>query len=291
MKTVENIKTMLRIVMDSAGDVPPGWMEEFDLHSIPINIHFGEQMFLQGVELSNADFYRMADESGIIPKTSQPTPQQFIQFYRKVAEPGDTIISVHVTSKLSGTLASAEMAANELEGEYKVIPVDSASGSAVMGYMCREARLLERAGASLEKILERLKFISRTNQIILTLATLEYARRSGRVKALQAALASLLNVKPIVMLEEGVLELGDRVRTRKKALEYILKVMAQRMGDRLCNAAVVHSEDPEAGQSLLGKVRSVLNCKELITTELSIGIAANLGPGTVGIAAYPVEGG
>ncbi len=80
---------MLHIVIDSAGDMPPGWAEEFEIDVIPINIHFGEQMFLQGIDLSNADFYRMADESGVIPKTSQPTPQQFIDFYQKIARTGD----------------------------------------------------------------------------------------------------------------------------------------------------------------------------------------------------------
>jgi DegV family protein with EDD domain len=127
--------------------------------------------------------------------------------------------------------------------------------------------------------------------IILTLDTLEYARRSGRVKALQAALASLLNVKPVVILREGVLELGDRVRTRRKSLEYVQDLVAQRVGDRLVNAAVVHSEDPKSGEHLMEAVRSRLNCNQLVMTELSIGLAANLGPGTVGLIAYPVEEG
>jgi len=125
-------RDMLRIVMDSAGDVPAGWNQQFDIQVIPLNIHFGEQTFLSGIDLSNADFYRMADESGVIPKTSQPSPQQFIDFYRRVAQPGDTILSVHVTGKLSGTLASAESAARELAGEFNVYPFDSASGSAAM---------------------------------------------------------------------------------------------------------------------------------------------------------------
>lgn len=288
---MEVLVKMLRIVMDSAGDAPPGWADEFGIDIIPINIHFGEKMFLQGVELNNKDFYQMADQGGIYPKTSQPSPQQFIQFYRRIAQLGDTILSVHVTGKLSGTLASAEMAARELIGKYKIIPFDSASGSAAMGFMCREARLMDRAGEQVEKIVERLKFISRSTHIVLTLATLEYARRSGRVKALQAALASLLNVKPIISLREGMLELGDRVRTRSKSMDHILELMVLRFGDRLVNAAVVHSEDPGSAQVLLEMVRNRLNVKELITTELSIGIAANLGPGTVGIIAFPAEGG
>lgn len=280
---------MIRIVMDSAGDTPEGWLEEYDIQVIPINIHFGDQMFLQGVDLSNADFYRLVAESGRIPQTSQPTPQQFIDFYKRIANPGDTILSIHITGKLSGTFDSAKIAARELSGQYNVLPLDSASGSAAMGYMCREARIMERAGAAIEKIVDRIEFISRNVQIVLTLNTLEYARKSGRVKALQAALASLLNVKPIIVLHEGVIELEDRVRTRQKSLEFVIDKMIGLIGAHPVNAAVVHAEDPDAGRQLLKKVRTKLECVELILTELSTGIAANLGPGTVGLIAYPVK--
>lgn len=279
----------MRIVIDSAGDMPAGWAQEFDIRVIPINIQFGEQTFLSGVDLSNKDFYRLADESGVIPKTSQPTPQQFIQFYEKIAKAGETIISLHVTGKLSGTLDSARIAAKELAGKFNIIPLDSASGSASMGYMAREARLMERAGAKVEQIVQRMEQISRKVQIILTLNTLEYARRSGRVKALQAALASLLNVKPIIILKDGILELGDRVRTRSKALDFVVDTISQRLERQLSNVAVVHAEDPQAAEYLLQAARSKLNCNDLIVTELSIGVAANLGPGTAGIVAYPVE--
>jgi DegV family protein with EDD domain len=282
---------MLRIVIDSAGDLPANWLKQYDIHVIPINIHFGNRMFLQGVDLSNADFYRLADETGVIPQTSQPSPQQFTDFYRKIAQPGDTILSMHVTSKLSGTFASCEVAAQELSNEYHIIPFDSACGSAGMGYMAREARLMERLGASLDMILERLKQIRSKMQIVLTLNTLEYARRSGRVKALQAALASLLNVKPVISLRDGILELGDRIRTRRKALEFVLEEVVRRQGVRLINAAVVHAQDPDVGDQLMEMVRKRLNINELILTELSIGVAANLGPGTVGIVAYPVDQG
>lgn len=275
--------------MDGAGDLPPEWIEAYDIDVIPINIQFGQQTFLQGIDLSNADFYRMADESGTIPQTSQPSPQQFIEFYRQIADPGDTILSIHVTSKLSGTFESAELAAREVGDEYRVIPFDSLSGSAAMGYMCREARLMDRANATIDTIHERLDFIRKNITILLTLNTLEYARRSGRVKALQAALASLLNVKPVVALKDGVLDMVDRVRTRRRALEFVVEATYQRVANRAVNAAVVQAEDPEAGGILIDMVRSKLNCKNLIMTDLSISVAANLGPGTVGIVAYPVE--
>jgi len=278
---------MLQILMDSAGDMPPDWAEEFHINTIPINIHFGEQTFLQGIDITNRDFYRMADESGVIPKTSQPTPQQFVEVYKKIAAPGETILSVHVTGRLSGTLASAEIAAKELEAVYHIILFDSASGSAAMGYMCREARIMERKEQSLDLILNQLDQIRKNTQIILTLDSMEYARRSGRVKALQAALASLLNVKPVIFLHEGVLELGEKVRTRTRSLEYIIEEMSRRIGNQRARVAVVHAEDPESSEKLVALVQERLNCAEIIVTELSIGVAANLGPGTVGIVAYP----
>jgi len=281
---------MLKIVMDSAGDLPEGWARLYDIDIIPINIHFSDRMYLQGIDLSNAEFYQMAKASAQIPKTSQPTPHQFKTFYEKIAKPGETILSMHVTSKLSGTLASAQIAAQELKNHIRVITIDSGSGSAALGMMCRDARLMEQAGVSLEKIIERMKEIARTVSIFLTLDTLEFARKSGRVKALQAALASILNVKPIIKLRDGVLELGDKVRTRKKALEFLVLEMKKRMGDLLVNAAVVHAEDIESANQLFNLMKEKLNCKELIITELSIGVAANLGPGTVGIVAYPVSG-
>jgi len=282
---------MLRIVIDSAGDLPPGWAEEYQIDIIPINIHFQEQTFLQGIDLSAVDFYRMARESGVIPKTSQPSPQQFIDFYRRIAQPGDTILSIHVTGKLSGTLASCELAAQELAGELQVVPFDSACGSSGMGYLAREARLLERSGATLDQIARRLAFIRRHVEIILTLNTLEFARRSGRVKALQAALASLLNVKPVITLQDGVLELGVRVRTRSRSLEFVVDSLARRLDGKKANLGVVHAQDPDAAAVLAALARERITVQELITTELSIGIAANLGPGTVGLVAYPVEEG
>jgi DegV family protein with EDD domain len=282
---------MLRIVMDGAGDLPLEWIKEYGIQIIPINLHFGEQTFLQGIELSNADFYRRADQSRVIPKTSQPTPQQFVNFYRRVASAGDTILSIHVTRKLSGTMDSAEMAAHELRDEISITTFDSTSGSAAMGFMCREARLMERAGASLGEIIQRLVYIRDNISIYLTLDRLDYARKSGRVKALQAVLASLLNIKPVISLRDGVLELSDRVRTRRKALDFMLEQTANRLDGRPAIVAVVTAEDPSAGEYLMRKIGVMLNVKQLFLTDLSIGVAANLGPGTVGIVSYPVDGG
>jgi DegV family protein with EDD domain len=143
---------MLRIVTDGAADILPEWSKEFGIEMIPVNIMFGEKSYLQGVELDNEGFYKLVDESKKIPKTSQPSPHQFVEFYRKVAQKGDTILSIHITAKLSGTYASAVAAAEELKDEFNIIPIDSACGSLGIGLMCREARKMERAGKSVDEI-------------------------------------------------------------------------------------------------------------------------------------------
>jgi DegV family protein with EDD domain len=141
---------------------------------IPVNILFGEKSYLQGVELDNEGFYKLVDESKRIPKTSQPSPHQFVEFYRRIAQKGDTIISIHVTAKLSGTYASAVAAAEELKNEFTVLPVDSMLGSIGIGLLCREARKLERAGRSPQEIVKYLDEVKRKVRVILTLDTLEY---------------------------------------------------------------------------------------------------------------------
>ena len=280
---------MLRIATDSTVDMPAGWQKEYDIDIIPINIQFGEKTYLQGIDLDTEGFYRMVDETRTIPKTSQPTPYQFKEFYQKIAKKGDTILSMHITSKLSGTYDSAVAAARELGTKMKIITFDSLNGSAGLGMMCREARLMDRAGAGVDKIVKRMEAIRDTLSIVLALDTLEYARMSGRVKALQAALASLLNVKPIAVLQDGVLHMAEKVRTRRASLDRVIDMLVEKYKDKKVNVAVVHARDPQAGNSMVEQVRQRFNIKELIMTDLSVSLTANLGPGTVGLIVYPVE--
>ena len=280
---------MLRIVTDGAADMPPAWQTEYDIQIIPINIHFGEKTYLQYQDLNIEGFYRLVDESHKVPKTSQPSPHQFSEFYQKIAQEGDTILSIHVTSKLSGTFASAVAASKELAGKFHVIPFDSLTGSAAIGILCREARKLQRAGKSVEEILKQLEIWRAKCGIILALDTLEYARMSGRVGTLQAALASVLNVKPIAVLKEGVLNMAEKVRTRKASLDRILEMVKEEVGQREVIMSIVHARDPQSGADLMERARNIFKTRDLFLTDLSISVAANLGPGTVGIVFFPVE--
>lgn len=281
---------MLRIVTDGAVDMPAEWFKEYEINRIPINVHFGEKTYLQDVDLTLDGFYKMVDEKGsTFPKTSQPSPHQFAEYYKKIAQPGDTILSIHITSKLSGTYASAVAAVDEVKDMFKVIPVDTLGGTMGTGFMCRAARQMERAGKSVDEIVRHLESIRSKVQIILTLDTLEYARRSGRVGTLSAALASILNVKPIALLKDGVIEMVDKVRTRKAALERVLEMAKNAYGDQPIYIAVVHARDLASGQALLDEAKKRFNVKDSVLTDLSVSLAINFGPGTVGIVLYPAE--
>ncbi|MGB2965774.1 MAG: DegV family protein, partial [Anaerolineales bacterium] len=160
---------MLRIVTDSAGDMPVEWIKEYQIDIIPINVHMGEEVFLENVNLNIDQFYSWVKKTGKIPKTSQPSPQKCIDFYREIASPGDVILSIHLTSKLSGTYESAVLAARELEDEpYQIIPFDTLAGTGIQGYMCREAREMDRRGVDIDQIIKRLEEIRDQTEVIFT---------------------------------------------------------------------------------------------------------------------------
>ncbi len=281
---------MLRIVTDGAADILPAWETEFDIKVIPINVHFGEKTYMQNVDLNFDGFYKLVDDkSNPFPKTSQPSPHQFVEFYKNNFQPGDTILSIHITSKLSGTYASAVSAAEELKGTYNVITFDSLGGSMGTGFMCRTARQMDREGKSVEEIIRHLESIRDKTHIILALDTLEYARRSGRVGTFSAAMASMLNVKPIARLQDGLVNMVEKVRTRKTSLERVLALGKELAGDKPVHLGVVHARDIESGKALLEEAKKQFNFKSAEMTDLSISLAINFGPGTVGLVLYPAE--
>jgi DegV family protein with EDD domain len=280
---------MLKIVTDGSADMPEEWINHYGIHILPLNIRFGEETYVQGVDISPAKFYRLVQQKRIIPQTSLPSPQQVMDFYRKLAAGKDRILSIHLASKLSGTFSIIQMAAKDLVGELQVTAYDSGAGSAALGFMCREARLMDNAGASIQDIINKLERIRKQLIVIFTVDNLEFARLSGRVNMLQSTLASVLRIKPVILLRDGLLFAADKVRTRQHALDHILEAVRERVGERKVEMAIVHAADPETARSLIDRAKKIFNIRDLIMTDLSIPVAAHLGPGTVGIVAYPVE--
>jgi len=281
---------VIRITTDSTCDLPPSYFQEYDVTVVPINIQFGTETYEDGVTIDRETFVRKIDEMGILPTTSQPSAGQFEQYYEKLAGEGATdIISLHVTSKLSGTYHSAMLAKELMEGRVQVHPFDSEAGSIALGFMCMEASRMIRAGKSVAEILERMEEIRAQGCLVLTLKDLRYAQMSGRTGKLQSSLASLLSIKPIVLLEDGLLDVVEKVRTQGKAIDRLIDILAERVSRSApVNLAAVHAMAPEAGKDLLDKAKGMFNCQETFLTDLTSSLIVHFGPGTLGLFAYRV---
>ncbi len=278
---------MIKIVTDGGADMPDNWEEEYQINILPLRVLIGEKTYFQGIDLNIHNFYRILQEMKVVPKTSLPSPHQVKEFYHSIARKGDTILSLHLSSKLSGTFSAFQTAAKELADEYNIYLFDSLAGSTVLGFMCREARLMEKAGASVQEILIRMDEIKKKIVVIFTLDSLEFAHKNGRIGVLQSLIGSMLNIKPVLVLKEGLLEMYGKARTRQKALEQILNYVSEQLGPRLANVAVVHAADLPTASELKDRIQGMLRIDNLVVTDLSIPVAANLGPGAVGIVAYP----
>ncbi len=278
---------MLRIIVDGSADVPVGWAEEYQFEILPMPIQIGERTYYQGEDIDTKLFYELLEDKSVQPKSAAPSPTRITKFIEKVADFGDTVLSLNVSGKMSSTVTMARHAAHELKDKMEMVVFDSEAGSAVLAFMAREARLREKAGESLEEILGVLERLREKVMVVLTVDSLEFARRSGRVGTLKAAVTSLLKIKPIVTLHEGALDVSELVRTRRKSLESIVSQVEERFGKTPVKVAIVHAHDQESADILKEMVEKALNTVETVFTELSISVAANLGPKTVGIVAMP----
>jgi len=281
---------MIKIVTDSTCDLPAQFYRQHDITVVPINIQFGTETYQDGITIDRPTFYRRIESSGVLPKTSQPSVGQFRDAYNRLAEAGATdILSIHVTAKLSGTFQSAELAKEEVAGRVRVHPFDSGCGSAGLGFMALEAARMTQSGKSMAEIQARMESLRPRMNIILTLKDLHFAQMSGRVGRMQSSLSSLLNIKPIVLLEDGVIDVADKVRTRRKALERLVDMVVARVGTSApVNLAAVHAESPAEGQSLLEQARSRFDVQESFVSDLALSLAVQFGPGTLGLVAYRI---
>ncbi len=279
---------MIKIVVDSTCDLPQELYQRYDLTVIPINIQFGADTYRDQVDIDRQTFLQKIDESGKLPQTSQPSAGQFLECYQQLADKGATdILSIHVTAKLSGTLQSAQLAGEMIADRVRVHPFDSACGSAGVGFLALEAARMAEKGKSVEEILERLRTVRPRIQILLTVKDLRFAQLSGRVGKLQGSLAALLNIKPIIVLEDGMIDVAEKVRTRSKAIERMLEIMVERIGTAApVNLATIQSESAELGAELLERARAVFDCQESFVVNLTTALVVHFGPGTLGLVAY-----
>ena len=273
----------VRIVTDSTADIPLERAQALGITVVPLTVFFGDEAYLDGVELDNPGFYRKLQASKVSPRTSQPSPGSFQEaFTRLINEGADAILSVHLSAKLSGTYQSACTGRDSLPEELKKIPIDIVDSQSVsLGMSAAIMRAAEEAhqGSGLAEIKAHLlDQISRAH-ILFALDTLEYLKRGGRIGAASALLGGMLSFKPILSLKDGMVVAVERPRTRSKAFERIAQLVSS-MG-ALEEVIVVESDD-EVGQQLAGVLRTTYQ-GTISSYKLGAVIGTYTGPSTAGV--------
>jgi len=274
----------VRIVTDSTADIPLAEAEALDITVVPLTVFFGDEAYLDGIELDNEGFYRKLQASKDLPRTSQPSPGKFQEAYMHLINEGaDAILSIHLSSKLSGTYQSACTARDSLPDDVRRIPIDIIDSQLVsvgMSHAIIRAAQEAREGHSLEEIKAHvLDNLSRT-RILAVLDTLEFVKRGGRVGGAQAFLGNILSVKPIISLSNGVVVGVEQPRTRSKAYARVAQLLSQ-MGKP--EAILLAQSSEEAGQQLMQALKSIYQ-GEIPTYKLGAVLGAHTGPGTAAIA-------
>jgi DegV family protein with EDD domain len=277
---------MIKIVTDSTADIPKELLERYDIRLVPINIHFGTENYQEGINIDRPTFFRKLEE--VMPTSSQPSPGQFAEVYEELAEQGHSILCIVITSKHSGTYQSAVLAQSMLpEADIEVF--DTLSISIGTGYHVLAAARAAEEGKSMEEIIQILEGIRSRMYLYLTPATLKYLQKSGRVGKLAGALGSLLNVKPVIKVEDGVLEAFQNVRTRSKAIDRMVELTAEAVGTtEPVKIGITHAEVPAEAEELRQRLERTFNVDEMHVVDLACSLTVHGGPGIIGLISYKV---
>ena len=273
----------VRIVTDSACDLPDDVIERHGIGVVPLTIRFGDDDFIDREQLSVDEFWSRCASSSELPSTAAPAPGQFEEVYRRLAAEGATaIVEISLSGALSATIQSAELAARALAPEIPVTVVDSRSVTMGLGTIVLAAARAAEAGASPEEIAAAATDMARRTKVIGALDTLENLRKGGRIGGAKAMLATALSIKPIIEVIDGVVEQGGKQRTRSKALAFLADRVAAD-GDRVQNLAVLHADCPDVDDfvAMLGRVRGD---GEIVVGRIGPVIGTHAGLGTIGVA-------
>jgi DegV family protein with EDD domain len=272
---------VIKVVTDSTSDIPPEEAERLGIDVVPLTVRFGDEQFRDGVDLGPDAFYRKLATTSAQPSTSQPTPEQFAEVYRRHISAGDSVVSVHISAKLSGTLQSASLAAQEFPAG-AVHVVDSMTVSAGLQILVRGVLGDIGSGATIDEVEERTMGRRGRVGVYVLLDTLTYLQRGGRIGRAQGLVGGILNVKPLLTVTDGEVHPQARVRSRQQGITKIVELAAaQRPLDAL---AVFHCGAPELIDLIAPRLRADHPGVELMVGQLGAVVGTYSGPGGVGIA-------
>lgn len=269
----------VKVVIDSTADLPPQLAEEMGITVVPLYVLFGDEVYRDGVNISGDEFYHRLLHGPVLPSTTQPTPQDFADVYRKLSQGADGIMSIHASSKLSGTCNSA-LQGKELVGNVCPIEVfDSQIVSVGMSMLAMEAANIARSGGSLPQVVGEVKRMSPNIHLLGLFDTLEYLARGGRIGKAKELLGSVLNVKPLITVRDGEVVPAGRARTRAKGMEKLVDFV--KSATDIQDLFIAHSTTPDDAQALADRIGSIFPRERIIIARLGPVVGTHCGPGTL----------
>jgi DegV family protein with EDD domain len=276
----------IAFITDTDCSLPEDLAARYRIRQVPITVQFGEESFLTGVSIDDSALFDRVDRESKLPSTAAPSPGQFLEAYEEALAGGaKTVMCFTVSRAISATYSNALTAQQMLPGR-DIRVIDTQSLSLGQGFMVLAAAEAAQHGASPEGCLAQSQAVAPRVHLFAALATLKYLAMSGRVGSVAGGMAGLLNIKPILTIQEGKLELLERVRTQKKAWSRVIELAARAAnGNPIERLGVVHVAAPEAAKEFVQQLRAGLNCPaDVLVSDLTPGLSVHTGAGLVGAA-------
>ncbi|MDF2676444.1 MAG: hypothetical protein K0Q97_742 [Bacillota bacterium] len=273
----------IRLVVDSTADVTSEIKEKYNIKMVPLSVNFGDDSFLDGIEISTGEFFEKLAKSEKLPTTSQVPPGKFVEAFSEIIESGDEIIGIFIGSKLSGTYESAR-AAKEIVGSENIYLIDSESASLGEFALVMRAIDLIAEKKSAKEIYEILEQEKEKLEVVIALDTLMYLEKGGRISKGQAVVGSILGVKPVIQIKKNKIDAIDKVRGKNKAIKWFDSWIAQNNID-LTNKDVFlfHSQNTEQLKVLKAEFETKYKTKNIFENEVGCVIGTHVGPGVLAV--------
>lgn len=281
---------MIKVVTDSTAYLSQDLIEQHDIRVVPLNVLFGSKSYHEGIDLDYERFYHMLAEADELPTTSQPAVGDFLAVYSELVEAGHEVISIHISSGISGTVDSALATREMLPQPDRVSVVDSLSASMGLELLVRAMLDAIEAGQSRGEIVALLEQLSQQLRIYFVVDTLEYLHKGGRIGGASALLGTVLQIKPILLLKDGKIGPWGKVRSKRKAAAKLLDIVEERVGDQpIGKIGVTHALVPDEAEALVKKLKQRLGCTECYVSQIGPVIGTHTGPGVLGVGVYTVN--
>jgi DegV family protein with EDD domain len=280
--------TQVAVVTDSTADLPPDLAEELGIRVVPMSVSFGDRAYISRITISDEEFYDRLARSPTLPTTAQPAPGWFEEAYADANDDGcETVVSIHVSDALSGTVALARTMA--ARAPLPVHVVDSRQVGCALGLVVLAAHRAASTGASLQEVLAAADRAARQVRSYVAVDTLDFLKRGGRLTGAQALVGSVLRVKPILSVVEGRVELVDRARTWGRAIDRLSQLAAEAADGHPVRAAVCHALAAERAGRVWDALSEDVWLYDRVESVIGPVVGTHTGPGTVAVAVVPVE--